>query len=126
AYAQTGYDFAPQLSTLLAVRYEAERGFSAFTSPAFSGGNSVSRNNKDLLLEAHGGLHSRLFYTVGGSVERNTVFGTEATPRVGLAFYPFTGNSGVWRDTKLKFNFGKGIKEPSIFEETSSLFAFLK
>jgi vitamin B12 transporter len=32
---------------------------------------------------------------------------------------------GFFGDTKLKFNFGKGIEEPSIFDQGSSLFALL-
>src|SRR5262249_17799683 len=118
--------FSSHLTGLFAYRYEAERGSSSSASPFFSSGNSVDRRNMSFILEAHGDLRNRFFYSLGGSMERNAVFGTEATPRVSLAYYPFLASSGVWRATKLKTNFGKGIKEPSIFEETSSLFDLLR
>jgi iron complex outermembrane receptor protein/vitamin B12 transporter len=125
-YAQADYSFSTHFTGLFAYRYEAERGSSSSTSPFFSSGNSVDRRNMSFILEAHGDLRNRLFYSLGGSVEKNAVFGTEATPRVSLAYYPFLSSSGVWRTTKLKASFGKGIKEPSIFEETSSLFDVLR
>jgi vitamin B12 transporter len=121
-YGQTDYSFSSHLTGLLAYRYEAERGSSSSTFST----NSVDRRNMSFILEAHGDLRNRFFYSLGGSVERNAVFGTEATPRVSVAYYPFLASSGVWRATKLKASFGKGIKEPSIFEETSSLFDLLR
>jgi iron complex outermembrane receptor protein/vitamin B12 transporter len=125
-YGQTDYSFSPHLTSLLAYRYEAERGTSSSVSPFGSFGNSVDRRNMSYILETHGDLWNRLFFSLGGALEKNAVFGTEATPRVTLAFYPFLSSSGVWRATKLKASFGKGIKEPSIFEETSSLFDVLR
>jgi len=78
------------------------------------------------MLQVHGDLRNRLFYSLGGGVEKNAVFWTEATPRVSLAYYLFRPATGLFRGTKLKFNFGKGIKEPDIFDETSSLFDLLR
>jgi len=121
-YGQTDYSFSSHFTGLLAYRYEAERGTSSSVSPFGSFGSPVDRRNMSYILEAHGDLRNRLFYSLGGAIEKNAVFGTEATPRVTLAFYPFPASSGVWRTTKLKASFGKGIKEPSIFEETASLF----
>jgi vitamin B12 transporter len=125
-YAQTDYEFSSHLSGLLGYRYEAERGDSQFTSPGFSSGNSVDRRNQDFILQAHGDLRNRLFYSLGGGVDRNAVFGTAVTPRAGLAYYLFRPAEGLLRGTKLKFNFGKGIKEPTIFDETNSLFDLLQ
>ncbi len=125
-YAQTDYSFNPHLISLFAYRYEAERGFSRFDSPGFSSNNAVDRRNMSFILETHGDLWNRFFYSLGGAIEKNAVFGVEATPRVSLAYYPFHPSSGLLRGTKLKFNFGKGIKEPSIFDESSSLFDLLR
>lgn len=124
-YAQTDYKFTPHLVGLLGYRYEAERGTSQFTSPGFSSANSVDRRNTSVMLEAHGDRRNRLFYSLGGGVEKNAVFGTKATPRASLAYYLFRPAAGLFGGTKLTFNFGKGIKEPDIFDETSSLFDLL-
>jgi len=125
-YAQTDYRFSSHLIGLLGYRYEAERGVSQFTSPGFGSANSVDRRNQDFTVEAHGDLRNRLFYSLGGGVDRNAVFGTAATPRVSLAYYLFRPAAGLFRGTKLKFNFGKGIKEPTIFDDTNSLFDLLQ
>ncbi len=125
-YAQTDYSFTPHLISLVAYRYEAERGDSASRSPGFSSHNSVDRRNMSFILETHGDLQNKLFYSVGGSIEKNQVFGFEPAPRVSFAYYPVRPSSGLLRGTKLKFDFGTGIKEPSIFEETSSLFDLLR
>ena len=77
------------------------------------------------ILETHGDIRNRIFYSMGGGIEKNEVFGTEATPRVSLAYHLFRPASGWFHGTKLKFSFGKGIKEPNIFGETSSLFDLL-
>jgi vitamin B12 transporter len=124
-YAQTDYRFNPHLIALFGYRYEAERGVSQFTSPSFSSSNSVERRNMSFIMETHGDIRNRMFYSIGGGIEKNEVFGTEATPRVSLAYHLFRPASGWFRGTKLKFNFGKGIKEPNIFDETSSLFDLL-
>lgn len=124
-YAQTDYRFSSHMIGLLGYRYEAERGTAEFTQPGFNSSNSVDRRNTSVIMETHGDLRNRLFYSLGGGVEKNAVFGTEATPRVSLAYYLFRPGAGLLRGTKLKFNFGKGIKEPDIFSETSSLFDLL-
>ena len=124
-YAQTDYRFNSHVTSLFGYRYEAERGASRFDSPTFSSNNPVDRRNMSFILETHGDLWNRFFYSLGGGIERNAVFGVEATPRVSLAYYPFHPSVGFFRGTKLKFNFGKGIKEPSIFDESSSLFGLL-
>ena len=40
--------------------------------------------------------HSRLFYSLGGGVEKNQLFGTVGTPRLGLAYYPVRPGKGVF------------------------------
>jgi len=124
-YAQTDYRFNAHVMSLFGYRYEAERGFSRFDSPTFSSNNPVDRRNMSFVLETHGDIWNRFFYSLGGGIERNAVFGVETTPRVSLAYHAFRPSSGLFRGTELKFNFGKGIKEPSIFDESSSLFDLL-
>jgi len=76
---------------------------------------STDRNNYSTFLEATGNLGIVLFATAGVGFEKNAVFGFAATPRVSAAYYLRRPSvDGFFGDSKLKFNFGKGIEEPSI------------
>jgi iron complex outermembrane receptor protein/vitamin B12 transporter len=78
------------------------------------------------MMEIQGGLWNRLFYTLGGGIEDNTVFGVAGTPRASLAYYlKRPGGSSFFSGTRLTFNFAKGIKEPSIYYENNSLYHLL-
>jgi iron complex outermembrane receptor protein/vitamin B12 transporter len=77
-------------------------------------------------MEAHGNVGHRLYLTAGVGLEKNAVFGFASSPSVSAAYYlrrP-TANS-FFAETKVRFNFGKGIKEPSTYEQGSQLFALL-
>jgi iron complex outermembrane receptor protein/vitamin B12 transporter len=120
--AQSDYVFSPHLTALFGFRYENERGFTNFATHTAS-----DRNNFSYTFEAHGNLWTRAYATVGLGIEDNQIFGFKFTPRISLAYYllrPHT--SDAFNSTKLKFNFGKGIKEPDIFSEASSLFNLLR
>jgi vitamin B12 transporter len=117
-YAQSDYEILPNLTATAGFRYENENGFA---ETPFS-----ERNNFSYFLEGYGNLFRRLYATAGVGVEDNAVFGFAVTPRISLAYYvrqPAVDTS--FGDTKLTFNFGKGIKEPSIFDAGSSLFSLL-
>jgi iron complex outermembrane receptor protein/vitamin B12 transporter len=122
-YAQTDYRVNEKLTALFGFRYTNESGF---TYNPFSGIEATDRNNFSYLMEIQGGLWSRLFYTVGGGIEDNAVFGVAATPRASLAYYLVHPGSGrVFSGTRLTFNFAKGIKEPSIYYQNNSLYGLL-
>jgi vitamin B12 transporter len=109
-YAQSDYRFAGDWTGLVGFRYEHEDG------------EGITRNNYSSFLETHGSLGHRFFLTAGVGLESNAVFGLAASPRVSAAYYLRKPSSGsFFGDTKLKFNFGKGIKEPSTFEQASAL-----
>ena len=117
-YAQSDYQFSPKVMITGGFRYENENGYA--DSPF------AERNNFSYFLEGHANLFERLYLTAGVGIEDNAVFGVAPTPRVSLAYYlrrP-TANE-TFGDTKLTFNYGKGIKEPSIFDAGSSLFSVL-
>lgn len=121
-YFQSDYSFTPQLTGLFAFRFEQERGFTL----AFGSATNADRGNYSYIGEVHGSLGSRAYATVGGSIERNEVFGTAAIPRASLAYYLVRPRStGMLAGTKLRGGYGQGIREPKIFEETSSLFGLL-
>ena len=121
-YAQSDYQLLSDLTVTGGFRYENENGFTdsnGSRSPA-------DRNNYSTFLQANGNLGHRLFASAGVGFENNAVYGFAATPRVSAAFYlRRPANQEFFGDTKLKFNFGKGITEPSIFNQGASLFALL-
>jgi vitamin B12 transporter len=119
---QSDYRLNSHLSALFGFRFEDERGD---THSGF-GNNSTSRKNYSYSIQGQGNLWTRLYATGGVGLENNAVFGFAATPKVSLAYYLFKPvTDRFFSGTKLKFNFGKGIKEPSIFDENSSLFTLL-
>ena len=121
-YLQSDYDFRPNLAAIFGLRYENENGNTnsqGTISPA-------NRNNFSFFAEGHGSLSHRVYATAGVGFDDNAVFGFAATPRVSLAYYLRQPRANAFlADTKLSFNFGKGIKEPSIFDAGSSLFSVL-
>jgi vitamin B12 transporter len=119
-YAQTDYRVNSHVVALGGFKYEAERGSTQFTgSPA----NSISRGNYSYTLQISGDIRNRLYYNVGSGIEDNGLFGLAGTPRASLAYYLARPSSNGWLSgTKLHASFGKGIKEPNISEQTSSLF----
>ena len=122
AYAQSDYRFSSHLSGLLAFRYENEQGFTRFSGTK----TPTDRNNLDYTAQISTDLWRRLYATAGVGVEKNAVFGVVATPRISLAYYVARLRTvGALDGTKLRFNYGKGIKEPAIFDESTSLFALL-
>jgi len=122
-YAQTEYQVKPQLTALFGFRYEAERGS---TQPNF-GVPPADRGNYSYTLQLAGSIANHLYYTLGSGIEKNAVFGVAGTPRVSLAYYVLRPDaSKVFSGTKLRANFGTGIKEPSISDAGASLFSLLQ
>lgn len=119
-YAQTDFRLSPHLLVLGGFRFESEKGSAAYQGTVAS---PIQRGNYDGSIEFSGDLKNRLFYTAGTGLENNGLYGFAATPRVSLAYYlarPST--AGVFTGTKLHGTFGKGIKEPSVFQQQLSLF----
>lgn len=112
--AQSDYAFNSHLTALFGFRFENER-----RAP-------IERNNFSYTGELHGNLRNRFYGTAGFGIENNAVFGTAATPRVSLAYYLLRPHSGGrLNGTKLKFNYGQGIKEVDVFFQQNSLFNLL-
>ena len=122
-YAQSDYRINPHIVALGAFKYEDERG-----STLTSGGTptAIERGNYSYTVQLAGDIWNRLYYTVGSGLEDNGLFGFAATPRASLAYYLFRPtNAGFLSGTKLNFSFGKGIKEPSIYYQSISLYDIL-
>ena len=113
-YAQSDYNFFRDWTGVFGVRYEHEDG------------EGFTRDNFSTSIEGHGSVGHRLFTTLGGGFEHNSFFGFAATPRVSVAYYlRKPSNAGLLGETKLKFNFGEGIKEASTSEQASALISLL-
>jgi iron complex outermembrane receptor protein/vitamin B12 transporter len=109
-YAQSDYQFFKDWTGIFGFRYEHEDG------------EGITRDNYSTMLQGHGSIAHRLFTTFGVGLEHNSFFGFAATPRVSVAYYVRKpSNAGVFGETKLKFNFGKGIKEASTFQQSGAL-----
>ena len=119
-YAQSDYRFNPHILGLVAFRYEDERGYSG--GPA----SSIARGNYSYTFQLQGDIANRLFYTLGGGIEDNGLFGIAGTPRASLAWQVARGSAGkILGGTKLRASFGKGIKEPAIFDQIDSVNALV-
>jgi vitamin B12 transporter len=125
-HAQTSYAFTPHLLGVAGFRYEDERGLSNSVSAGFYSGQPIERTNYDYTLELQGDFKDRFFYTAGGGVEKNGLFGLVGAPHLGASYYIAQPGRGLIQGTRLNFNFSKGYKEPTLDQQTGSLLAFLQ
>jgi iron complex outermembrane receptor protein/vitamin B12 transporter len=122
-YAQTDYRINPHMVALGGFKYEAERGS---TQSSGSPANTISRGNYSYTLQISGDIRNRFYYNVGSGIENNGLFGLAGTPRASVAYYLARPSATRWLSgTKLHASFGKGIKEPNVFQQGSSLFNIL-
>ncbi len=122
-YAQTDYSITPHLTLVGGFRFEDERG--AERELVYDFNESLERANYDYMAAINGDWKQRLFYSFGGGIQKNQLYGTEGTPRLGVAYYLIRPGKGKVHGTKLNFNFSKGVKEPTIDDQFGSLYSFL-
>jgi vitamin B12 transporter len=123
-YYQSDYAFTRHLTTLFGFRYEDERG--AFVSTGLFGSNrKLQRTNFQYTLQIQGDIKNRLFYSLGGAFEKNHLYGTAGTPRIGLAYIPVRPGTRIFRGTKLRANAATGVQEPSLLVQFTSLYGQL-
>jgi iron complex outermembrane receptor protein/vitamin B12 transporter len=120
---QGDYRFTPHLTALGGFHYENERGLESV--PSYATHEVAGRTNFDYLAAVHGDFKDRFFYTLGGSVERYSLFGTQLSPRAGVSFYAVRPRKGVLSGTRILFNFGDAVREPALTDQFGSLYAFL-
>jgi len=122
-YAQSDYRFFGDWTGIAGFRYEHEDGNQVYDGTPDGSG---TRDNYSSFLEGHGSVAHRLFVTAGVGIEHNGAFGYAATPRVSAAYYLRTPSTAkFFGDTKLKFNFGKGIKETTFSNVLNSVYGLL-
>ena len=124
-YGQTDFrlggkgEKASSLLVLGGFKYERERG-------VISSENTADRSNQSYTVELQGSAFGRLYATASAGLERNAVYGFAATPRASLAYYVARpSQERFFNGTKLHASFSKGIKEPSIYQESNSLYGQL-
>ncbi len=125
-HAQTSYSFTPHLLSVAGFWYTNERGLSAGQSSYGDIAVPITRSNYDGTLAFQGDFNNRLFYTLGGGVEKNGLFGTVGAPHIGVAYFLTRPGQGLLKGTRVHFNFSKGYKEPTLGQQTGSLLAFLQ
>ena len=118
---QGDYTFTPHIVGLIGFQYEDERG----SEPGSSYYTPVERTNYDYRAAVHGDFRGRFFYTLGGDLEHYSLFGTEGTPQAGFSLYAMKPRSGVFSGTRVLFNFGDAVREPSLTDQFYSLYNFL-
>jgi iron complex outermembrane receptor protein/vitamin B12 transporter len=123
-YYQTDYTFPKHITALFGFRYEDERG--SFVYPAFFENQKLKRTNFQYTLQFQGDIKNRLFYSLGGAVEKNHLYGIAGTPRIGLAYVPVRPGSRFFHGTRLRASVATGVQEPSLAVEFSSLYGQLQ
>jgi iron complex outermembrane receptor protein/vitamin B12 transporter len=116
----------PSFAISAGARFEHEEAFDEAGGDGAGVDALAARSNGGAFVEGRLTLLNRHYVNAGLGVERNEVFESAVTPRISLASYlrqPMTGAIG---DTKLVLNAGTGIKAPSVFQQTNSLFALVQ
>ncbi len=94
--------------------YEVENAY-----PSLIAGFHARRNNQAGFLDARWQPLARLTLSAGARAEANTTFGTRVVPRAG-AVYALHDGRGFWGDTRARFSYGQGFKEPALEQSFGS------
>lgn len=123
-YYQSDYSFSKHLVALFGFRYDNERGVFNDYDPAFAyvEHQSVQLTNFEYNLQFQGSLWDRLFYSAGGAVEKNHLYGIAGTPRLGLSYVPVRPARGAFHGTRLRANAATGVQEPTLALEENGLY----
>lgn len=122
-YGQTAYQVLPDLSVAAGVNVEREQ---AFPGTNIDGDPTTTRDNHAVWMEGSGTIVHRVNVTAGLGYAHNDAFENAWSPRVSIAGYLKAPSNEFWSDTRLTFNAGKGIKAPTVFQATNSLYALLQ
>jgi vitamin B12 transporter len=123
-YYQSDYTFPKRITALFGFRYDNERG--SYINPDYDEQQRLQRTNYEWDLQFQGDIKSRVFYSLGGSVQKNHLYGYAGSPRLGLAYVPVRPGNGFFHGTKLRVNLATGVQEPSLATEFDSLYKQLE
>lgn len=119
-YAQTSYRINSNITALGSFLYENERGSNNY--PTYDISQAATRDNYEYTLQLSGQYKNRVYYQLGGGLQKNHLYGVKGTPRAGVAYYLQRPGTGMFQGTKLTFNFSKGVQEPSLSDQFGSLY----
>jgi len=123
-YYGSDITFRHHITALFGFRYENERG--SFNLPAFFENRKIHRTNFEYNLQIGGDVGNRLFYSIGGSLQKNHLYGIAGTPRFGLAWTAVRPDAHRYlHGTRLRANAATGVQEPNLATEFSSLYRTL-
>ncbi len=120
---QGDYRFTPHLTALIGFHYENERGSEPGNNLYYP---PLSPTNYDYLASVHGDFKKRFYYTLSGSLERYSLFGTQTSPRAGVSYIALRPHKHIFSGTRILFNYGDGVREPKLTDEAGSLYDFLE
>lgn len=121
-YYQSDYSFGSFLTALLGFRYENERG--SFVS-SFED-EKLQRTNFEYTLQLQGEIKSRLFYSAGGGLEKNHLYGITGTPRIGISYAAVRPSDAWFHGTLIRANAATGVQEPTLGIQFASLYTQLQ
>jgi vitamin B12 transporter len=123
-YYQSNYTFPWRIAALFSFHYENERG--RLIDTAAPTGRIIKRANYLYTLQIQGDIKHRLFYSLGGGIEQNELYGIAGTPRIGLTYDAVRPGHHPFRGTLLRANVATGIQEPSLAAQLTSLSTLLQ
>jgi len=123
-YYQSDYSSSKHLIVLFGFRYDNERGVFNDYDPAFAyvSHQHVQRTNFEYNLQLQGSFFDRLYYSAGGAIEKNHLYGIAGTPRLGLSYIPVRPSRGFFHGTRLRANAATGVQEPTLSLEENGLY----
>ncbi|MCU1252944.1 MAG: TonB-dependent receptor plug [Edaphobacter sp.] len=121
---QSDYTFPKRIAALFSFHYENERG--RLLNPATSINQIIKRSNYLYTLQIQGDIKHRLFYSFGGAVENNEIYGIAGNPRVGLTYDAVRPGAKPFHGTLLRANAATGVQEPSLIAQLTSLSTLLR
>jgi iron complex outermembrane receptor protein/vitamin B12 transporter len=126
-YYQSDYSPSRHFMGLFGFRFDRERGSFNDYLPAYSYSEheKVERGNYEYNLQFQGEFFDRLFYSAGGALEKNHLYGIAGTPKLGLTYVPVRSSAGKFHGTRLRANAATGVQEPSLSLQFSSLYSEL-
>jgi iron complex outermembrane receptor protein/vitamin B12 transporter len=117
---QATYQVQQALSVSAGVRFEREDGTTNSGTPL-----SSTRNNPGAFVEAQA-AQGPVSVTAGVGFDHNATFGFAATPRVSASAYLRKPSaSAPLGDTRVLFNASRGIKAPTVYQESQSLYVLV-
>jgi vitamin B12 transporter len=127
-YYQSDYTANRHFTGLFGFRYDKERGSynDYFPAYSYSEHEQIQRTNFEYNLQFQGEFFDRLFYSAGGAIEKNHLYGIAGTPRVGLSYVPVRPNGRALHGTRLRANYATGVQEPTLALYFSSLYTQLE